>query len=125
VTSTIASLCIDCADADRLAGFWADVLGWPITGRGWQRTEHGADGVSITAPGGGLTIDFRWVPDNAKTTKNRLHLDVTAADGDQGRELERLRALGARPTHVGEGDVTWHVLVDPEGNEFCLVRGQD
>jgi hypothetical protein len=43
-------------------------------------------------------------------------------DGDQEAELERLLALGARPADVGQGDKPWHVLTDPEGNEFCLCR---
>ena len=58
-----------------------------------------------------------------KTVKNRLHLDVRPADGsDQKTELARLIELGARPVDIGQGDVAWHVLADPEGNEFCLLR---
>ena len=55
--------------------------------------------------------------------KNRIHLDVNATDRDQAAELERLLALGARPVDVGQsGEESWHVLADPEGNEFCLLR---
>ena len=55
--------------------------------------------------------------------KNRIHLDVCAADGDQQAEVERIIALGARPVDIGQGDVTWVVLADPEGNEFCVLQG--
>jgi hypothetical protein len=52
-----------------------------------------------------------------------LHIDVNPVDRDQDAELERLLALGARPADVGQtGDEQWHVLQDPEGNEFCLLR---
>jgi hypothetical protein len=55
--------------------------------------------------------------------KNRIHLDLNASDRDQAEELDRLFALGARPVEVGQnGDESWHVLADPEGNEFCLLR---
>jgi hypothetical protein len=64
---------------------------------------------------------FIRVPE-AKTGKNRLHLDVNTFDSDQGAELERLLGLGATPVDVGQGEQRWHVLADPEGNEFCLLR---
>jgi hypothetical protein len=57
-----------------------------------------------------------------KTVKNRLHLDLRADGVDTADELERLLALGARRTDVGQGaDATWVVLSDPEGSEFCLL----
>jgi Glyoxalase-like domain len=123
MASRIFSIPIDCTDAELLAGFWSEVLGWRIKDRGWQRTDHGPDGVTI-APDGGrpFEIDFRWVPDGPKREKNRLHLDLNPTDRDQSSELTRLLALGARPVDVGQGEVSWHVLADPEGNEFCLCR---
>jgi len=124
MTSRIVSVPLDCTDAEALAAFWAQVLDWQITGRGWQRTEHGPDGVSIGMRGGGgpFEIDFRWVPDGTKRFKNRLHFDVNPSDRDQDSELARLLTLGATPVVVGQGEVSWHVLADPEGNEFCLCR---
>ena len=123
MTSRIMSVPIDCTDPVGLAGFWADVLGWRIRETGFQRTEHGPDGAVLTpAAGGCFEIDFRWVPDGPKTTKNRLHFDVNPVDRDQAAELDRLLALGARPVDVGQGDRSWHVLEDPEGNEFCLCH---
>jgi hypothetical protein len=51
-----------------------------------------------------------------------LHLDINPTDRDQDSELSRLLALGATPVDVGQDHVSWHVLADPEGNEFCLCR---
>ncbi|MEU4605021.1 VOC family protein [Kribbella sp. NPDC023972] len=55
----------------------------------------------------------------------RLHIDVNATDRDQDAELERLLQLGARPADIGQtGEEQWHVLADPEGNEFCLLKAR-
>jgi len=55
----------------------------------------------------------------------RLHIDVNATDRDQDAELERLLTLGARPADIGQtGQESWHVLADPEGNEFCLLKAR-
>jgi hypothetical protein len=70
-----------------------------------------------------VTIVFEPVPEK-KTIKNRVHLDVKAVDGDQDAEVERLIALGARRVDIGQGDVSWVVLADPEGNEFCVLSGR-
>ena len=60
---------------------------------------------------------------DAKAGKLPLHFDVSPTDRDQDAELERLLAAGARPADVGQtGEESWHVLADPEGNEFCLLR---
>jgi catechol 2,3-dioxygenase-like lactoylglutathione lyase family enzyme len=119
VTATLTQILIDCADAERLASFWCDVLGWKVI----DRDEDEGD-IEIGAPGGhgGVTIIFERVPE-PKTIKNRIHLDVKANDGDQAKEVERLVALGARPIDIGQGDVSWVVLADPEGNEFCVLAG--
>ena len=122
MASRINSIPVDCTDAEALAQFWAEVLGWRVKDRGWQRTEHGPDGVSIAAPGEDrLEIDFRWTPDGPPKEKNRLHFDINPTDRDQESELVRLLALGARRVDVGQrSDSTWFVLADPEGNVFCL-----
>lgn len=61
--------------------------------------------------------------ENPEKAKPRLHIDVSATDRDQDAELERLLALGARRVDIGQtGQESWHVLADPEGNEFCLLR---
>ncbi len=119
MSSALAAIAVDCADPRRLAGFWCAVLGWRVV-------DEEPDGVSIApAAGAPLTIDFYRVPE-PKRVKNRIHLDVRPATGEgQAAELERLLALGARHTTVGEpGDASWVVLADPEGNEFCLLAAR-
>ncbi len=115
MTSTISALAVDAHDPRRVAEFWAAALGWEIV-------EEGDDGVRIApANRAVLPIDFLPVPD-AKTVKNRLHLDLRADGGSQAEEVERLLGLGATRADVGQGpDVTWVVLADPEGNEFCVL----
>jgi len=66
-------------------------------------------------------LTFAHVPE-AKIVKNRLHLDVSPTDREQDEEVRRLLGLGARHADVGQGpDVSWVVLADPEGNEFCVL----
>jgi catechol-2,3-dioxygenase len=96
VENRIASLVVDATDAELLAQFWARTLGWRVVNRG-------SYGVSIGADGGPFEIDFRFVPDGPKLTKNRLHLDVKPVIRDQAAELGRLLALGARQVDVGQG----------------------
>src|SRR6266516_3082216 len=115
MANRITNVAVDCTDPESLAAFWTQVLGWQVVER-----EDGI--VSIGAEGSPFLIDFVPVPDGPKRSKNRLHFDVNATDRDQDAELERLLALGAKPTDIGQGDVSWHVLADPEGNEFCLLR---
>ncbi|MFF1868534.1 VOC family protein [Streptomyces sp. CB03911] len=110
---------IDAHDLPALARFWAAVLGWQILS---EREREVVIGPDATAPVG---ICFMPVTDR-KTTKNRLHLDLTAAAEDREDEIERILALGARRADVGQrGDESWTVLVDPEGNEFCVVRPKE
>jgi hypothetical protein len=108
-------LIIDCQDPHRVADFWRQVLGY-------EEREREDDIVVIAgAPGTGPFLVFLRVPDR-KTVKNRLHVDVCATDQEQAAELERLLALGAKPVEIGQtGEESWHVLADPEGNEFCLL----
>jgi hypothetical protein len=70
------------------------------------------------------TLTFARVPEG-KTVKNRLHLDVNPTDREQDEEVRRLLGLGARHADVGQGpDVSWVVMADPEGNEFCVLAGR-
>jgi hypothetical protein len=119
MTSRFAVLVIDASEPRRLADFWCPVLGWVVV-------EEDDEGIAIAPPGAGpgdLRIDLISVPDR-KTVKNRLHLDLRADGTSRDAELERLLALGARRVDVGQGpDVSWVVLEDPEGNEFCLLQG--
>jgi hypothetical protein len=110
---------IDCHDPDIVACFWETALGW-------RRTHDAADQIVLEPPAGsiedGVVPDllFLRVPDPTPG-KNRLHLDLRPKD--QEHEVQRLIALGARPASVGQpSDVSWVVLADPEGNEFCVLR---
>ena len=114
MANRITAIAIDCADPELLAGFWTAVLGWQIT-------DRDDDIVSIGAPAAPFGIDFVVVPE-PKRNKNRLHLDLNATDRGQDAELRRLLDLGAKTADVGQGEVSWYVLADPEGNEFCLLR---
>lgn len=115
MTSRIATIAIDALEPRTVADFWCAVLGWQVL-------EEESDAVSIgPADGSWPTIDVFRVPEG-KTVKNRLHLDLRADGATRDEELERLLGLGARRTDVGQGaDVSWVVLADPEGNEFCLL----
>jgi hypothetical protein len=77
----------------------------------------------VKPPDSVRNLVFIDVPEG-KTIKNRLHLDLRPLGCDQATELERLLALGARQIDIGQGDQTWVVLADPEGNELCLLRGR-
>lgn len=114
--SKFTELVIDATDIDKLADFWCAVLGYEVL-------EREPDIVEIGDPSGALpTILFASVPE-AKTVKNRLHIDVNPVDRDQDAEVERLITLGARRVDVGQGpDVSWVVLADIEDNEFCVLR---
>ena len=115
MSSRVAVIAIDAIEPRAVANFWCDVLGWQIT-------DEDETGVSIAPPDGSWpTIDVLRVPER-KSVKNRLHLDLRADGPSTADELARLLALGATRTDVGQGpDVTWVVLSDPEGNEFCLL----
>ena len=118
MASVFSELCIDCSDPQLLAEFWSAVLDYKIT----ESTE---DEVEISGPeGSGPTILFVTVPEK-KSVKNRLHIDVNPTDREQDEEVERVLALGATRADVGQGpDVSWVVLADPEGNEFCILRSR-
>jgi hypothetical protein len=113
--SRIAVIAIDAVHPRRVADFWCQVLGWHVV-------EEDAGVISIAgADGGWPTIDVARVAEG-KVVKNRLHLDLRADGVSTSEELERLLGLGARRVAVGQGDdVSWAVLADPEGNEFCLL----
>ena len=138
MANRITTLVVDCADPERLAGFWCEVLGYEVLAAAdadADSVEELDGSVEIGPPGqaasggkGGIgnvpTLLFQPVPDPTPG-KRRLHLDLNATDRDQEAELTRLLALGAIPTDVGQtGSESWRVLADPEGNEFCLLAGR-
>ena len=115
MTSSLAVISIDAVNPTVLADFWCAVLGWVVL-------EEDEDGINIGSPDASWpTIDLLRVPEG-KTVKNRLHFDLRADGVGRPAELQRLLDLGAKPVDVGQQpDVSWVVLGDPEGNEFCLL----
>jgi catechol 2,3-dioxygenase-like lactoylglutathione lyase family enzyme len=103
-------------DGSRAAGyFWSEALGWPLV---WDQDEE----TAIRAPD--RTGPFiTWGPPlPPKTTRNRLHLDIAPPAGaDRSSEVERLVSLGASRIDIGQGDVDWVVMADPDTNEFCVL----
>ncbi|TYB38797.1 VOC family protein [Actinomadura chibensis] len=117
----ISELVIDCRDPQTLAAFWCEVLGFSVLD-----TEDGAIEIGPPEGFGGLQPTLIFSPStDPKAGKLPLHIDVNPTDRDQDAELQRLLAIGARPADIGQtGQETWHVLTDPEGNEFCLLRAR-
>lgn len=126
MTSKFTELAIDCADPRGLARFWCSVLGYEVQDEGEGIVIIGSspvpDGKNRPGPVP-PTLTFARVPE-AKTVKNRLHLDVNPTDREQDEEVRRLLDLGARRVDVGQGDESWVVLADPEGNEFCVLANR-
>jgi catechol 2,3-dioxygenase-like lactoylglutathione lyase family enzyme len=116
----MSELVVDCADPEALAAFWCEVLGYEVLLRESPTSVEIGPASGFGGPQPTIVFD---VADGPKRGKLRLHFDVNPTDRDQDAELERLLALGAKPADVGQaGDESWHVLADPEGNEFCLLR---
>ena len=116
MASKFAELCVDCKDPASLARFWSSILDWPVKEEDgdWAYIEGAAE------PG----IFFIKVPEG-KSVKNRLHIDVRPTEGSRDEEVERALGLGATRIDIGQGEQTWVVLADPEGNEFCILGRKD
>jgi Glyoxalase-like domain len=114
-TGPMAAVVADCADPRAMARFWGEAMDWTLH----EVTDDHA--VLRSATGVGPYLEFLRTPD-AKTVKNRVHLDLRPYPGDdQAAEVARLRVLGATDIDLGQGDVPWTCLVDPEGNEFDVL----
>ena len=107
---------ITCDGTQEVGYFWSEALGWPLV---WNQDE----GTAIRAPDGiGPFITWGGPPRAPKIAKNRLHLDIAPPDhGDQRAEVDRLASLGATRIDIGQGEVDWVVMADPDDNEFCLL----
>jgi hypothetical protein len=112
---TFDEICIDAHDATALGQWWGRVLGWR------DDVDDDGDVVLHAPPGAGPNWLFLRVPDG-KVVKNRIHFDFRP--DDQQAEVERVVGLGARHVDIGQGDETWVVLADPEGNEFCILAAR-
>ena len=116
----ITELVLDAHDPDLLARFWCTVLGYVELDRVGGSIEIGPPEGPLRGPQPTIVFDRT---DEPKRAKLRLHIDVNATDRDQEAELDRLLAAGARRADIGQtGNESWHVLADPEGNEFRLLR---
>jgi hypothetical protein len=132
----VESIVFDCRDAAPLARFWAAALGWSVAPYDEEELERLASkgvydpeddpSVMVEPPKGeGLPVLFFTEVPEEKAVKNRVHLDL-AADLPLEDEVQRLEALGAHVRNWAEGDgSTWCVMLDPEGNEFCVVTVPD
>jgi Glyoxalase-like domain len=126
VSTRLFSVVIDCADHSAQARFWSQATGWPVTydeeDEAIVEPPEDADGRP-TEPG--IILVFGTVPE-AKTVKNRVHIDLASQSLEHQAELvERLTTAGATPADIGQGDVPWVVLADPEGNELCVLDPRD
>ncbi|MGH9215821.1 MAG: VOC family protein [Acidimicrobiales bacterium] len=115
----VAAIVLDTPDPRTLAAFWTETSGWTIVGQGDNY-------AALARPDGiGPRLELIQVTD-PKVAKNRVHLDVAPFAGDDhAAEVSQIRDLGATPADVGQGEQTWVVLADPDGNEFCVLSPRD
>ncbi|MGI5447799.1 VOC family protein [Streptomyces sp. CA-243310] len=119
MVSVVQNVAIDCANAYELARFWSDVTGRPM-----HPDVRPGDRETQVLLAEGPALYFNQVPE-AKTVKNRIHLCLRP-ETSREQEVDRLLSLGAtlvadQRNPDGSG---WAVLADPEGNEFCVLRGE-
>jgi hypothetical protein len=114
-TGPIAAVVVDCADPRAMARFWDGAMDWTLL-------EATDDQARLRSAGGvGPYLEFRRAS-GLNTAPTRVHLDLRPYPGDdQAAEVARLRALGATDADIGQGEVPWVVLADPEGNDFCVL----
>jgi predicted enzyme related to lactoylglutathione lyase len=104
-----------CDGSQEVGYFWSEALGWPLV---WDQDQE----TAIRSPRGGPKITWSGPPLMSKTGKNRLHFDLAPpVHGDQQAEVDRLVSLGATRIDIGQGEVSWVVMADPDGHEFCVL----
>jgi catechol 2,3-dioxygenase-like lactoylglutathione lyase family enzyme len=104
-----------CDGSQEVGYFWSAALGWPLV---WDQDLE----TAIQSPRGGTKITWGGPPQEPKVGKGRVHFDlVPPVGGDQRAEVDRLLSLGATRVDIGQGEVDWVVLADPDGNEFCML----
>jgi predicted enzyme related to lactoylglutathione lyase len=109
----LRNVTVDCTDLELVSAFWQAALGWP------ERVVRERDALVARDDWGFPRLAFQKVPESKKV-KNRVHVDLTA--DDMGAEVARLESLGATPGRVVTEGMTWTVMQDPEGNEFCVAQ---
>jgi len=106
---------LSCDGSQEVGYFWSQALDWPLV---WDQDQE----TAIRSPHGGSKIAWGGPPVLPKAGKNRLHFDIAPpVDGDQQAEVDSLVALGAQRVDIGQGDVSWVVMADPDGQEFCVL----
>ncbi|WP_411103910.1 VOC family protein [Streptomyces sp. cmx-4-9] len=114
-TGPIAAVVVDSADPRAMARFWGAAVDWIVH----EVTDDRA--VLRSATGGGPYLEFLRTPGGTGPA-DRVHLDLLPyPGGDAAAEADRLRALGAGDLDLGQGDVPWTCLADPEGHAFCVL----
>jgi predicted enzyme related to lactoylglutathione lyase len=104
-----------CDGPQSVGYFWSEAMGWPLV---WDQDQE----TAIRSPHGGPKVAWGGPSVRQKTAKNRLHFDLAPpADSDQQLEVDRLVSLGAARIDIGQGEVSWVVMADPDGNEFCVL----
>lgn len=120
MTTRLVHLVVDAAEPARLARFWAAALRWEVGAEEDDEVDVCPGGYNYPDPAA-LPLVFVPVPE-PKAVKNRVHLDLaTTSAAHQAAEVERQLRLGALRVDIGQGDVPWQVLADPEGNEVCVL----
>ena len=123
-TTRLVHLAFDANDVGSLSRFWAAALGWEVVHEDEDEAVAAPAGFEYLSPGA-VPLVFVPVPER-KTVKDRVHLDLaTSSLEHQAQLVSRLADLGARPADVGQADVPWVVMTDPEGNEFCVCAVPD
>lgn len=120
MASRIRELCINCTDPDTMATFWSAAIGYTEI----ERDDMGVAIMGATNFPSMLFVRTEDVGGPPKASRNRLHIDLSPTDRDQSAEVGRLESLGAKRTDIGQGTPSWVVMADPEGNEFCVLRGR-
>ncbi len=121
MATRLVNLVWDANDPAALARFWATALGWVIGDEAGDEVDVWPEGYQYPDP---VAVPLVFVPvPEPKTGKNRVHMDLASTSpAHQADLVARLRGLGASPADIGQGDVPWVVLADPEGNEFCVLE---
>ena len=118
----ISELVLGCRDSEALARFWCEVLDFIVLDREYDGSVEIGPRTGFGGPQPTIILSHQEEPEPGES---RLHIDVNATDRDQDAELERILKLGARPADIGQtGQEQWHVLADPEGNAFCLLKAR-
>jgi hypothetical protein len=106
---------VNCDGSQEVGHFWSEALEWPLV---WDRDQE----TAIQSPSGGSKITWSGPPLMPRTGKDRLRFDIAPpVDGDQQTEVDRLVSLGAARIEVGQGEVSWVAMADPDGNEFRVL----